>query len=284
MYKAWHDTIPCNEKVNELSDWAFRLWAMGLAAADWFGRIPVDPKKFKAVAIPMLKAGVKKMEKAFAELDDAKLLHFYEVKGKRYAVFHEFQLHNRTKGNFKNPKPKSPPPPKVCDCIEFYKEEDPSIAKAIASYSLSYSSSSSNSSVSSPVREVFDYWIQVMELDPKRTKLDSKRRKLIEKALKAGYEVDGCKKAIDGCRTSPFHMGENDNGKVYNQLSLILRSADKIEQFIGYLQKGKGLRHVNGRPTNRLVTNDRVIRHDPKEEEKRSLRIAKKAGISVPEL
>lgn len=282
MYKAWHDTIPVNEKVNSLSDWAFRIWAMGLAAADWFGRIPVDLKKFKAVVIPMLKGGVKKIEKAFAELDDAELLHFYEVKGKKYAVFHEFPLHNRTKGNLKNPKPKSPPPPKVCDCIEHYKEEDPSIASAIASYSSSLSSS--NSSVSSPVKEIFEYWIQVFELDPKRTKLDPKRRKLIEKALKAGYEVDGCKKAIDGCRSSPFHMGENDHGKVYNQLTLILRSGDKIEQFIGYLQNGKGLRHANGKPTNRLVTDDRVIRHDPEEEEKRSLRIAKEAGISVPEL
>lgn len=38
--------------------------------------------------------------------------------------------------------------------------------------------------------------------------------------------------AIDGCHRDPFHCGENDRGKTYHALSLIMRDGDHVAKFI----------------------------------------------------
>ena len=81
------------------------------------------------------------------------------------------------------------------------------------------------------VREVFDHWTAVHSKP--RAKLDEKRKKLIRSALRTGYTVDDLRAAIDGCKASKFHQGDNDRGMVYDDLGLILRDAAKIDQFIG---------------------------------------------------
>lgn len=82
-----------------------------------------------------------------------------------------------------------------------------------------------------PVADVFDHWRQVMASP--RSKLDDKRRKVIRNALK-NYSAGDLIAAIDGCRASPWHMGSNDRGQKYNGLDLILRNAEKIDQFMSY--------------------------------------------------
>lgn len=83
-----------------------------------------------------------------------------------------------------------------------------------------------------PVQQVFDHWRTTLKHP--HAKLDDKRRKLIRKALSLGYKPDDLMHAITGCSLSPFHMGENDNGRRYDGLDLILRDASKIDQFIGF--------------------------------------------------
>lgn len=78
--------------------------------------------------------------------------------------------------------------------------------------------------------DVFDYWKERM--DHSKAKLDKKRTTLINNALKIGYTVDDLKDAIDGCANSDYHMGKNDSSAVYDDLSLILRDAGKIDGFI----------------------------------------------------
>ena len=41
-----------------------------------------------------------------------------------------------------------------------------------------------------------------------------------------------CKLAIDGCAASEWHNGANPRGKTYNEITLILRDAEHIEQFV----------------------------------------------------
>lgn len=81
----------------------------------------------------------------------------------------------------------------------------------------------------SQIRTIFEYWQKVMRSP--RSALDKKRQKLIADALKHYSPTDICI-AIRGCSKSPFHMGENDRGRKYNGLHLILRSAEYIDQFI----------------------------------------------------
>lgn len=86
-----------------------------------------------------------------------------------------------------------------------------------------------------PVDLVFDHWRQVM--GHPQAKLDDKRRKAIKAAVKLGYAVDQLRLAIDGCKASPFHQGQNDRGTVYDDLTLIVRSADHIDKFIRLAQQ-----------------------------------------------
>jgi hypothetical protein len=80
------------------------------------------------------------------------------------------------------------------------------------------------------VERVFVAWIESTGRDRSRTKLDSKRRRCIEWALKT-YPLDDVLSAVDGWRHSAFHRGENEAGKCYNDITLILRNSEKIEYF-----------------------------------------------------
>ena len=79
------------------------------------------------------------------------------------------------------------------------------------------------------VERVFLRWQSVMKSG--KSVLDKNRRTLIANALKIYSYEDICA-AIEGCAKSPHHMGENAQNVVYNGLNLILRNAEKIDQFI----------------------------------------------------
>lgn len=85
------------------------------------------------------------------------------------------------------------------------------------------------------VVSVFDHWRSVM--GHPQAKLDAKREKAIKSALKIGYDAATLCLAIDGCKRSPFHAGQNDRAMVYDDLGLILRSADHIDKFVRLAQQ-----------------------------------------------
>lgn len=78
------------------------------------------------------------------------------------------------------------------------------------------------------VKEVFDYWVNVMRMDQKRTRLTSERRKRIEAALKS-YPIGDIKLAIDGCSMNEWNMGKS--GTTYNDIELICRNGTYVERF-----------------------------------------------------
>ena len=80
------------------------------------------------------------------------------------------------------------------------------------------------------VEDVFTAWCHSTKRNPVQTKLDAKRRRLIEAALQS-YPVTDLVAAVQGWEKSAFHRGENERGKVYNDLGLILRDAQHIEEF-----------------------------------------------------
>lgn len=80
------------------------------------------------------------------------------------------------------------------------------------------------------VEEVFDAWRA--STGKARSVLDAGRRRLIERAIGThGLEV--VMQAVQGWGCSPYHAGVNRDGKVWNDLELILRNAQKIEGFSG---------------------------------------------------
>lgn len=83
---------------------------------------------------------------------------------------------------------------------------------------------------------VFEHWKS--RLKHPEAKLTPKRKARVRARLDEGYTVEQITQAIDGCASSPFHQGANDNGKVYDDLELICRSGEKLEQFIQVTQQG----------------------------------------------
>ena len=78
--------------------------------------------------------------------------------------------------------------------------------------------------------EVFTHWQTVM--NHPRSKLGDKRRKAINARLKEGYTVDDLKRAVDGCLHSAFHMGDNKDGTVFDDIELICRDASQVDKFL----------------------------------------------------
>ena len=76
---------------------------------------------------------------------------------------------------------------------------------------------------------IWEYWLTVMQ--SKRAVLDNNRRTAIGSAI-YDYGIEGCKRAIDGCASSPFHMGVNKQQVKYNGIGLIFRNAEKTEDFM----------------------------------------------------
>ena len=81
-----------------------------------------------------------------------------------------------------------------------------------------------------PVRTVFEYWRTVM--GHPQAQLDTKRSRAIAARIKAGFSVEQLKQAIDGCKASPWHQGQNDRHQVYDDIELICRDAKRVEAFI----------------------------------------------------
>ena len=97
----------------------------------------------------------------------------------------------------------------------------------------------------SEMRLVFEFWKATM--GSPASKLDKKRASIIKASLKTGYTADQLCAAISGCAGSEWHMGKNDRSRKFNSLELILRNAEKIDQFIviGNAPKGASRRSIS---------------------------------------
>lgn len=87
-----------------------------------------------------------------------------------------------------------------------------------------------------PVERVFDHWVFMLGKHPRRTALGPTRRRSIERAL-ALYDEETLLLAIEGCASSAWHAGDNDRGRAFDDLELILRDEAHIERFAELGQK-----------------------------------------------
>lgn len=121
------------------------------------------------------------------------------------------------------------------------KGDTETVGKADVSNSPSYSFSSKRGKkkkeeeMKGPLRpeifRVFTFW--QIELNHPKAMMNTERWQVISDRLKDGYSVDDMETAILGCKNSEWHMGQNPDGKIQDDLELILRE-NKIEKFIGY--------------------------------------------------
>ena len=81
------------------------------------------------------------------------------------------------------------------------------------------------------VHSAFEYWAE--RLGKTRAKLTPSRRTALQARIKEGYDLNRIRTAIDGCASSPFHTatGKYKGSRRYDDLTLICRSGEKLEQF-----------------------------------------------------
>ena len=77
---------------------------------------------------------------------------------------------------------------------------------------------------------VFEHWKKT--LNHPNAKLDNKRKSKIAQALK-NYSPEELCQAIDGCKASRWHMGNNPDKHIFDSIDLIFRDAEHIERFMG---------------------------------------------------
>jgi hypothetical protein len=63
-------------------------------------------------------------------------------------------------------------------------------------------------------------------------------RTKIRDRLADGYSVADLCRAIDGCHLSPFNQGQNERGRRYDTLELIVRNSSQVQKFMEQSEQG----------------------------------------------
>lgn len=106
-----------------------------------------------------------------------------------------------------------------------------------------------------PIERVFAHWVYMLGRHPGRVALGPKRRAVIERALGL-YDEETLLLAVDGCAASRWHAGENDRGRAFNDLELILRDEAHVERFA---EDGERLRQRAERELRRREAEARAL-------------------------
>jgi hypothetical protein len=90
-------------------------------------------------------------------------------------------------------------------------------------------------------REIFDFWVQESGRNGS-TKFGPKRQRVIRARLREGGTPEEMRAAITGCLRSDYHMKRGKHsrreGPVYDELTLILRDPEHVEQFAALAPTG----------------------------------------------
>ncbi|HKX31349.1 MAG TPA: helix-turn-helix domain-containing protein [Blastocatellia bacterium] len=116
------------------------------------------------------------------------------------------------------------------------------------------------------ITQVFEHW--KLTLNHPNGRLDEKRKQKIRARLAEGFNVEDLKLAIDGCSKSPFHQGDNDRNKVFDDIELICRDAAHVERFMGYVANPPAAKSSGGQKYPRSVNGHQQINaaNTPREE------------------
>jgi hypothetical protein len=85
---------------------------------------------------------------------------------------------------------------------------------------------------SAVIRRLFDLWLQSIHANTRpQPKLTPGRRRVTRARLREGYAEETLAAAIRGNAGSEWHQGRNERKRTYNDLTLIFRNGEKVEQF-----------------------------------------------------
>lgn len=223
-----------------------------LTLADDEGRGRGNPVILGAQVFPGSANPREASTKALRELAEASYVVLYEVDGQSYFAIRNFSKHQK----IDRPRPSTlPAPPEITaeqkrvipatlttfDDVSTTARRGVDEASATEGKGMEGKGRDQGSSECpptqgpgkpDPVRLVFDAWLEE-HVDPKqraKCKLNGKRRQKIQARLRE-YPADRLIAAIRGVKRSPFHMGDNPEGKRWTDLAVILRDGEQVEKF-----------------------------------------------------
>lgn len=101
------ESIHVSEKIAQLSDFQFRLWTSLITYVDDYGRGDARPPIIKGAAFPLREAVTAlDIEKGLMDLAKADCISLYEVEGRPYLFFPNWEAHQR----IQTKRSKFPPP------------------------------------------------------------------------------------------------------------------------------------------------------------------------------
>ena len=107
-WRTLKDSIRTDRKVNELSDFEYRLWSYLITYVDDYGLGSANAAIVKGFVFPLRKSVTEKsIEDALSKLATIGLIRLYEVDGESYLCFPKWSVHQR----IQTKKPKHPVPP-----------------------------------------------------------------------------------------------------------------------------------------------------------------------------
>jgi hypothetical protein len=89
------------------------------------------------------------------------------------------------------------------------------------------------------IYNIINHYQKYHPLSMRGVKKNSGIIKKIKARLDEGYKAEEICRAIDGQHISPFHLGENKTKTTYLQLELVVRSGQKIDQFLEIFDRPK---------------------------------------------
>ena len=236
-----------SEQLADLSDpWAKLLFTWLIPNADNCGRLEGEPYQVAGIVFPLeMEKGavtVAKVEKWLADLHERALIIWYRSGRIRYIQLPKFANHQTLSGNMKAVS--DYPAPGEAD-IQAWEALEVAVRTSYGHCTDDVCTEAKDkakdkASLSSDARTVFEYWQQ--QLGHPDAKFSEDRKGKIVARLKEGTSVERLCQAIDGCASSGYHMGENDQGRRYDSIELIFRNAGKVDEFIGLLVAKPGER------------------------------------------
>jgi hypothetical protein len=173
---------------------------------------------------PMLTAA--RFKGAIAELEEGDLLRFYRVDGREYVyspTWMKYQRRRASESKFPQPTENKGRGHLTAD------DRESRTSAAVIEDVVVVEDVKLPCRAQRDVAAVFSFWQWWMERP--RAKLTPDRRQKINTRLREGYGFDTIARACIGLSKSPFHRGGNDNGKVYDDITLICRNGSKLEGF-----------------------------------------------------
>ena len=238
------------------------LWTL----ADREGRLEDRPKWIKLQTLPYDDENI---DSLLSELASAGFIQRYTVEGKAFIQIRTFTKHQTP--HMREPESTIPAPVKHSASTrqarkkpELAHQYTEAVPEAVPVPEAVAVSNVESPAAIATTHRIFEYWQSVM--NHPTAKLTPKRSRKVRDRLAQGYTEADIRAAIDGCKASAFHQGltENSDGRVYDDLELICRDGEHLEQFTNQNQQGE----TNGTLVRRNVSR-RETRHERIERETR---------------